>query len=96
MAAQRGQWKLTNRFACCAVSISAAARRAARFGHSTANRLCDVTAAGAGRRRDALATLSLPVQFLPVGPVSLDRFEHGLKFGIQLDQSLGEKRRRKM
>lgn len=88
MAAQRGHRKLTNRFACCAVSISAAAGRAARFGHSTADRLCDVATAWAGRRRDALAALSFPVQFLPVGPVSLDRFEHGLKFGIQLDQSL--------
>lgn len=96
MAAQRGHRKLTSRFACCAVSIGTAAGCAARFSHSTADRLCDVAAAGAGRRRDALATLPLPVQFLPVGPVSLDCFKHGLKFGIQLDQSLGEKRKRKM
>lgn len=95
-AARRGHRKLTDRFACCAVSIGAAAGRAARFGHGAANGLRDVAAAGAGRRGDALATLSLPVQFLPVGPVSLDRFEHGLEFGIQLDQSLREKRGRKM
>lgn len=96
MAAQRGRRKLTDRFACCAVRIGAAAGRAAHFGHRTANCLCGVAAAGAGRRRDAVAALSLPVQLLPVGPVGLDGFEHGLKFGIQLDQSLGEKRRRKM
>lgn len=41
-----------------------------------------------------MATLSLLVQFLPVGPVGFDHVDHRLKFGIQLDQSLEEETER--
>lgn len=75
--------QLTDRFRLCAVGAVAAC-----FGHSAATLFCAVATAGARRRRHTLATLSLLVQFLPLGPVGSDHVKHWLKFRIQLDQSL--------
>lgn len=87
--AKGGNRELSDGFASAAFGL--AADRAARFGSSTADGLrADVVTAaataGACRLRDAV--MPLPVQLLPVGPVGLDGVQHGLQFGIQLDQSL--------
>lgn len=74
------------------LTVIAAARRAARFGHSAAACFGAVSAAGARRRGDTVAMLSLLIQFIPFDPVGFDHVKHRLKFGIQLDQSLDRER----
>lgn len=82
--------KLTNVCRWCTAAAAAAAGCAACFAHGASACFWAISSvAGAHRHWRPVVMLSLLIQFLPFDPVGFNHVNHGLKFGIQLDQCLG-------